>query len=401
MQTRSRKNQGPPPSPAPAPAARPKARSKSSAPEPEPPAKPERPIDAKLSVVPGAVLPSEFSSVMDAYSFYRIMSYFRKTPRGLRMTEAQLESLTGADFQDVDFWLEPGTCCTDFVTLRNEVGRPIRSATRVLIQITTSVEILHERVYQHGTVCIHAAVPPLGAVERDNATQWLVSIVDASGATMWPPTWICDDFDSLVSHASRPYSQDWTNTHPLEMNLAPAVLFDVPRPMVRIVGIESARADNLPFSFWLRCEISDGRGGYSEARLCRPDLVECFSHCWTQVKRRPAAEGPFFQARWRSYEICFPRVEPPSSQTMKNPFHWRRLCNELDEQRRGEAVDEEPAVPAKLRSTDPQVAALQANHFKNFVHRRDNTQLTDSDFNDFHNRYPNMPVLTQARSFRF
>jgi hypothetical protein len=400
MQTRSRKNQAPLPPPS-APAARPKGRAKLPAPEQKQPAKPERPIDAKLSVVPGTALPSEFSSLMDAYSFQRIVNYFRKTTKGRNMSEAQLENLTGADFQDVESWLEPGTCCGDFVTQRNEVGRPIRKGTRLLVQVDTNSEILHECVYAHGIVCIHAAVPPIGAIEPDNATQWLVSMVDGSGATVWPPTWIWhDDFDSLASHAVRPASEYWLNTHPLEMNLAPEFLFDVPRPMVRIAAVESA-PENLPFSFWLRCEFSDGRGGYSEARLCRPDLVECFSACWRTMKKQRVADNTFCMVNWRDYELCYPRVRAPSSQTMKNPFYWRTYCNQLDEQRRGEAEAESRSVPSKLRSADPEIDALLHNRYNRFIDRRDNMQLTDTDFNDFYERYPKMPVAQATRPFRF
>lgn len=283
-----------------------------------------------------------FQIAMEQYRLFSLRKYFKTTTKGRAMSTDQFTKIRLNSFNDPSFWLEPGYRCTDYA-VDPETG--ILASQRVMVRLKHNSEAIDELVYEHGTVCIHAAVVPWMSVAQEMATLWLVSVVDDNGVAQWPATWIHhDDFDGLVRHASSPRSEYWRNNCPWTLNIAPDFLFRLPQPMVKVTGLVPVR-ENLPFNYQLGCEFYDGDLHIETRLLHKADLVECFSYCLKQTQHRSFPLMQTHRVIWKDMYVVYPRIESPLSDLMMDPYFWADTVIHR-QKREGDAVD----VPGLLTS---------------------------------------------------
>ncbi len=270
-----------------------------------------------------------FQSCLDVYYWFHIRKYFQTTDRGRILSEDQFDNMNIEFFSNQQNWIQPGYHCTDFMLRPNGT----RQSIRMLAQVRADSEHVHELIYEHGVVCIHAATLPSNFI-RDTeisylqATLWLVSIQDPNTkTTVWPATWIHhDDFDGLVRHATTATSEYWRNNSPWSLNIVPNFVMNAPKPLICVVGVVRCK-ENVPFNFWLQCQLlkSTDKDEWTSTLLSRIDLVEAFSFCHAQIRTKKFAFMKTHDVVWKEFKFHFPKVQTPYVERMMNPFYWKHF----------------------------------------------------------------------------
>jgi hypothetical protein len=318
-----------------------------------------------------------YQTMLEQYRLAVIHKYFHTTSRGRQLTCRQFSELSLTAFNDMKFWVEPGYVCTDFKLSPAKELETIRH----YVTVKNNSEEINELVYQHGTVYLHAAVIPWTNLMPEQATLWLVSIVDEeTKTTVWPATWInADDFDGLVFHSSTPRSEHWRNSTPFTLNMVPEFLLKQKRPLVRMAGMVEVK-ENLPFNYYLDCEIRT-KQGFVRKLLSRSELVDCFSACTIQLSKSKFAVDTYHPVLWREIQVYFPKIESPPVDLMLEPHFWAETVINHRSVVRGE--ESEFDYKSHLKG-DINAVAKQKQQWLNLIAERDSFLPTDKDIEEFH-----------------
>lgn len=258
-----------------------------------------------------------FRDALGNYHDQIILKYYLTTTKGKKIKKNFIEH---GHLHGVEDWIEPGYVCTDFETEIGPGGIASSISTRWFVEVPRNAEIVHEMVGEHGIVCIHSAISSVPSSIDVVSDLWLVSIQNSAGQTVWPMTWIYnDDFDGLVRHATSAESENWRNTRPWELNLIPQTLADAP-PLIRIVGITRANK-NVPFRFYMTCQIRTENQGFVTETWSPPDLVEMLSCLYMQMRQFKI--GNWHNVQWKSLEIKSYLPEDPLLLPHINPIYWK------------------------------------------------------------------------------
>lgn len=307
-----------------------------------------------------------YRDALENYHDQIILKYYLTTTKGRQFKKNFTEH---GHLQGVEDWIEPGYVCSDFETVIGPGGVATSVSTRWFVEVPRNAEIVHEMVGEHGIVCIHAAIPSVVSSTNLVSDLWLVSIQNSAGKTVWPMTWIYnDDFDSLVRHATSAESENWRNTTPWEMNLIPQALAEAP-PLIRIVGTTRANK-NVPFRFYLTCQIRTANQGFVTETLSPPDLVEMLSCLYMQL--RQFKNGTWQNLEWKSLEIRGYLPDDPLLLPHVNPVFWK--LNILPKTARMEAsLQRNFLLPEEFRDADEDETIRRDNIWKSVFYTDDIT----------------------------
>lgn len=344
-------------------------------PKPQPPPKvpvqQARPVQYQPSSEPqalqiGHILPKSrptFRQQLDSYHTAIIQNY---VSRGKSAKVADSEMKTRSELLGVEDWIQPGYFCSDFKTVVED-GRRKTVSTRWFVEVPRNVEVVHEIVEEHGVVCIHAALPSLAFQADIVADLWLVSIQHpGTGQTIWPPTWIYhDDFDALVKHATSAESENWRNIHPWQLNIIPEEVARAP-PLIKVTSATLATV-NVPFKYFLQCQIRLENRSYCNLQLSPPDLSELLTSIYIQMRMM---QPGLHSVRWRS-EILMSAylLEIPILFKHQNPEFWFR---QFVENTTAPPLNKYGILPDMLIDRDDEsVNQSRATEYRNVVYSND------------------------------